>query len=489
MNFDFKVFATKPAASRNESAEIFVVCEGFKAPDKIDPKFTDPKHVFQEIALVTKDSKKTIQLMTSEKRKRSRDGYADGDYTLHHKLSVDEFFEKENFLEMLATCHELILDNAQILNHPLTTKEIKACCSDIQVLGKKEVKSLLNWRKKLLEELKQDETRENKVEEVSDVDSEEELDEKIANLKKEEALTAKKKRKKEMKEKRKLRDRIDMKMVIPGDKMDNAEDSHIFDLKKIKTKDQIKKITDNSEVPEIEENWEDDEPNSNRKMIATYDRYKDEDVDDTFPASDEDDEGEEGEEEDEDEGEDNEEREGKTDSNPLIVDLQDEPEQNRKMAMWFDRNAFKKIEIGDGDDQDDVIENGVESGYDKECDEEESANSDSDSYSDSDLGSDYDVNNLSTQVSKKQKISKRDGFEVVPVSSEQSLPGVSKKIKKLDPLGLAIGEELVKSKKRRRELIEESYHKYMNDDTDLPIWFIQDEARNYRKPVSVSKVC
>lgn len=44
-----KVESSKPPSSRSQSAEIFMVCMGYKAPDYIDPKFLDPKYAFEDV--------------------------------------------------------------------------------------------------------------------------------------------------------------------------------------------------------------------------------------------------------------------------------------------------------------------------------------------------------------------------------------------------------------------------------------------------------
>lgn len=101
-----KVHATKPQASRNESAEIFVVCQYYIAPDKIDTRFFDSKHVFEEL---NAEPTNQLNVFHPEKKKKVRaEGYAENDYTLHKKVSVREFVQSEKALEILQTASEVM---------------------------------------------------------------------------------------------------------------------------------------------------------------------------------------------------------------------------------------------------------------------------------------------------------------------------------------------------------------------------------------------
>ena len=59
--------AVKPHSSRSESAEIFVVCEKYVAPDHLDPKLLDPKYVFKD---VSGEPVNAINLVHPEKKQR-----------------------------------------------------------------------------------------------------------------------------------------------------------------------------------------------------------------------------------------------------------------------------------------------------------------------------------------------------------------------------------------------------------------------------------
>ncbi|CCJ28497.1 unnamed protein product [Pneumocystis jirovecii] len=145
-----KVEATKPLASRDVSAEIFVICQEYKAPDKIDPKFFDPKFVFEDLPNPSQDHQSRV--FNPSKKRRQRDGYEDGNYIQHKTISAEEFLTSNNPIEVLSIANAISLDDRDLKNYKgikdfdITTKEIIACCQDLRVLGKKDFRGLLKWR-------------------------------------------------------------------------------------------------------------------------------------------------------------------------------------------------------------------------------------------------------------------------------------------------------------------------------------------------------
>ena len=115
-----KAEATKPPSSRNVSAEIFVVCTGFLAPKKIDPKLLDPAYVFKELQPVsakqgsssTKLTAQATNIFHPEKKRRKREGYAEGDYTLFHLAPVEDLvFSTRDPIQVLSDTSRFSFDS------------------------------------------------------------------------------------------------------------------------------------------------------------------------------------------------------------------------------------------------------------------------------------------------------------------------------------------------------------------------------------------
>lgn len=321
-----------------------------------------------------------------------------------------------------------------------------------------------------------------------------------------------------MKEKRKLRDKMALNMIKPGDALEVTNDMELFNLKQIKKKYQLEEVGNNAQTPQIDSDASDSEEEikANKVLYDRYDEMNYEDDDDEFgdvEEGDEIDSDEESEEENE-ESSDDDEDDKLHKNNPLLVDLENRDAiQSRKTDMWFNKDVFSGMDIDADEDVEiskmvadykkrggDVEEPSIKTGKKRkhqasmEVDEESDSGhgSDSDDLSDSDLegeisdsDSDYNVHKAVTAQERsdrpKKTISNKNGFDIVPATEP------ARKMIKLDPVELALGEELIKSKKRRRELIEDSYNRYTFNDENLPDWFVKDEAQHTRRQLPVTK--
>ncbi|XP_032641162.1 pre-rRNA 2'-O-ribose RNA methyltransferase FTSJ3 [Chelonoidis abingdonii] len=527
-----KVQATKPQASRNESAEIFVVCQGYLSPDKIDSKFFDPKFAFKEVEI---QAKSVSELVT--KKKPKAEGYAEGDTTLYHRFTLMDFLKASNPVDFLSKANEITLGDSELERHSATTEELRQCCRDIRVLGRKELRALLNWRTKLRRfmarklkdqakeldiSLSSGEEEEGGEEEAGKTSGaagagateEEEMELRLAELKAEEVAELKRKKNKILKEQRKQRERIELKMDLPGVSIADEGETGMFSLRTIgKTRllNEVARGDMASADAFLEVLHEDDdvalsEQDDADEVSLASDLGSDElaDVEErlqeakrglgpkrgTFQQPAEED-GEE---------------------NPLLVPLEEKSVlQERQTNLWFGKEVFAGIE----DDADEALEisqaqvlserkeplagNVKGKGQKKLPSSQEKAAAEvgpraavgtgpseaqgrgSSSEDDSDSSSDEERE--ASQKGRKRALAEPGGFEVVPIEDPV------KRARVLDAEGLALGSVIATSRKAKRDLIDNSFNRYAfnEEEGELPEWFQQEEQQHRRKQLPLDR--
>ncbi|KAF6093830.1 FtsJ RNA 2'-O-methyltransferase 3 [Phyllostomus discolor] len=530
-----QVQATKPQASRHESAEIFVVCQGFLAPDKVDSKFFDPKFAFKEVEV---QAKTVTELVT--KKKPKAEGYAEGDLTLYHRTSVTDFLRAANPVDFLSKASEIALDDEELAQNPATTEDIRVCCQDIKVLGRKELRSLLNWRtklrrymaKKLKEQAKaldislssgeeeegdEEESTTGNVRQISKEEEEEEqLNQTLAEMKAQEVAELKRKKKKLLREQRKQRERVELKMDLPGVSIADEGETGMFSLRTIRGHQLLEEVTQGdmsaadmflSDLPRddiyVSDVEDDDEASLDSDLdpeelagVREPQSLKDQKHVRFAEADDK--------------------EEEEKEENPLLVPLEEKAVLQEEQAnLWFSKDGFSGIE----DDADEALEisqaqllyesrrkgqsqppppsslkterkpSRCQDEAPKEAEvpsgtEAGTGGEDSDDSSDSDSSSE-DEESWEPRHGKKRSHglkSDDDGFEIVPIQDP-----VKHRI--LDPEGLALGAIIASSKKAKRDLIDNSFNRYAfnEDEGELPEWFVQEEKQHRIRQLPIDK--
>uniref|UniRef100_A0A671UYU3 pre-rRNA processing protein FTSJ3 n=1 Tax=Sparus aurata TaxID=8175 RepID=A0A671UYU3_SPAAU len=488
-----KVQATKPQASRNESAEIFVICQGYLAPDKIDSKFFDPKHAFKEVEV---QAKTVRDLMPAKKAKA--EGYTDGDMTLYHSFTVTTFLKADNAIDFLGKASAITFDNDDLESHPATSEEIKECCRDIKVLGRKELRLLLNWRsklrkylaKKLKTEAKQldndinlssdeeaadeEEPDKKKNEEEEEENEEEEMEKKLAELKAEEVAELKRKKRKLLKERRKQRERVELKMDLPGVSIADTNDSSMFSLSTINKQKALADLTkgDMQIADDLVEGDDDlhlseeDDDEADKMSLAS-----DLDDDDMEEVEQRQKELEKkapkkkvkfAEEEEEDEGQ----------GSGLLVELEGKDvKKERETNLWFSKvwGIVALMNLRQNNDK-----CGCFTGKGKKRKAEEKAQEEE------------EEEEKAAPPEEEKAAPAQEAIEEGDSDSDDS----SKKARILDAEGLALGCEIATSKKRARDLMDGSFHRcvcFSEEAWEVPEWFLDDERKHRKKPVPVTK--
>ncbi|EAU37027.1 AdoMet-dependent rRNA methyltransferase spb-1 [Aspergillus terreus NIH2624] len=506
------VEATKPPSSRNVSAEIFVVCRGFKAPKHLDPKFLDPKHVFAELADPTPNNE--ARVFNPEKKKRKREGYEEGDWTQYKEIPVTEFINTTDPIAILGQYNKLSFQQlpggdialATLDRLEETTPEIRQCCEDLKVLGKKEFRNLLRWRLKVREKFglvvkkggqaKKDEPEE--VAEIAPMDDELAIQEELYRLKEKESSRMKKERRKENERKRKEIVRMQMHMTTPMDigmeQVGPLGEESTFSLKRVDREGARDAIASGKEVAiesesedstsESEEEESDEEGDRlERELDNLYEQYQDRREDrDTKLRAKKARKDYEAEEWDgfSDSGKESDDSDDESDSKATASALKAPPKAeglSNNAALFFDQDVFQGLE--DLDDIDDEEEE-----EDKAADEEDDSE---DEVRDDTIPAKKKDN--AKECKAKAEEDDDDSWDDEPKKTKDPL----KKNGQLDidiitAEAMALAQQMATGEKKSSDVVDDGFNRYAFRDMDgLPDWFLDDETKHSKANRPITK--
>ncbi|RBQ77064.1 hypothetical protein FVER14953_07797 [Fusarium verticillioides] len=536
-----KVETTKPPASRLVSSEYFAVCRGFKAPKKLDSRFLDPKYVFAELS--GPNANNEAKVYNPEVKKRKRDGYEEGDFTQYKEMPASDFIQTTDPIAVLGSYNRLSFKqppNGDVALAALdklsqTTDEIRNCCSDLRVLGRKDFKLLLRWRLKVrelfgLSAAKGITTTEDpeEVAEVESMDEELKIQQELQNMKERENTKRKREKRKENERKQREVVRMQLNMGTPFDigleESGPIGEGAMFSLKKVDKTDAMRKLnrgkmvvptqatqkeadsglgssgeTDNESDPE--------EDRLERELESMYDQYKERkaEVDAKYRAKKArknfgDDEwaglsGEEAEEKDDSselEEDDSSDDEDETPTTGLIRDLDSSKGANglSKMATaFFNRDIFSGI-TGILPEQEDAAEDSADEEVNRDA---EAIMAQQAKTRKAEAPAKSTKTNTAQVDSDAEMEDNDDGFEVVKRNDDDDWDKDTRRadgrpdIDIITAEAMSLAHRLATGQTTTHDAIDDGYNKYAFRDRDgLPDWFVEDESRHdkLQKPIS-----
>ncbi|RMJ28722.1 hypothetical protein PHISP_00367 [Aspergillus sp. HF37] len=499
------VEATKPPSSRNVSAEIFVVCRGYKAPKRLDPKFLDPKHVFAELADPTPNNE--ARVFDPEKKKRKREGYEEGNWTQFKEIPVTEYINTTDPISILGEYNKLSFDQppggelamATLNRLEETTDEIRICCEDLKLLGKKEFRNLLRWRLKVREKFglivkkgpakpKPKGNEEEEVAEVAPMDDEMAIQEELQRLREKESSAARKERRKENEKKRKEILRLQLHMTTPMDI--GMEQDSMFSLRRAGS-DSAKNAVASARDPapesesdedesetDTDEESDDDGNNLERELDSMYEQYQERmegrdsklrakkarkayeaDEWDGFSGSDK-------EESDEDEDEDS----GSKGQAAADTAPPKSGALSNKAAMFFDQDIFQGLGDEESEDGDSAIELQDDDGAQTK-DSTPKEPSATDTKKGAAAPNPLDSSD-EEETEEPEDPRKANGQLDVDIITEEAM---------------SLAQQMATGEKKSQDVVDDGYNKLTFRDTDgLPEWFLDEEGKHSKpnKPIS-----